>query len=101
MDADEHFRQRAAATTEDLNHNSLHRCLNEKCDVKVAGAGETIEAALAEGDLVAELEVPPGAALLVVRRRSDTADGTPVEYVLHFRADRYRLHLETGVVLQR
>lgn len=88
-------------TAEDLNHNSLYRWLNEKCGVKVAGARETIEAALAEGDMAAELEVTAGAAVLVVRRRSDTADGTPVEYaVLHFRADRYRLHLETGI-LQR
>ncbi len=87
---------------EDLNQNSLYRWLNEKCGVKVVGARETIEAALAEGEMASELEVQPGAAVLVVRRRSDAPDGTPVEYaVLHFRADRYRLHLETGVVVQR
>lgn len=89
-------------TADDLNRNSLYRWLGEKCGVKVTGASETIEAALAEGDMAAELEVPAGAAVLVVRRRSDAADGSPVEYaVLHFRADRYRLHLETGIVAQR
>lgn len=88
-------------TAEDLNHNSLYRWLNEKCGVKLTGARETIEASLAEGDMAAELEVPAGSAVLVVRRRSDAADGSPVEYaVLHFRSDRYRLHLETGVVVR-
>lgn len=89
-------------TAEDLSRNSLYRWLNDTCGVKLTGARETIEAALAEGDMAAELEVPAAAAVLVVRRRSENADGTPIEYaVLHFRADRYRLHLETGVVVRR
>ncbi len=89
-------------TMDDLNHNSLYRWLNEKCGVKLTSARETIEAALAEGDTAVELDVPAGAAVLVVRRRSDADDGSPVEYaVLHFRADRYRLHLETGLAVQR
>lgn len=92
----------ALPTVDDLNRNSLYRWLDEKCGVKVTGASETIEAALTEGDMAAELEVPAGSAVLVVRRRSDTADHSPVEYaVLHFRADRYRLHLETGTAAQR
>lgn len=96
------FKGTTLPTAEDLDRNSLYRWLNDTCGVKLTGARETIEAALAEGDMAGELEVPAGAAVLVVRRRSDAADGTPVEYaVLHFRADRYRLHLETGVVVQR
>ncbi len=89
-------------TADDLNHNSLYRWLNEKCGVELTGARETIEAALAEGDMVGELQVPAGAAVLVVRRRSEAFDGSPVEYaILHFRADRYRLHLKTGTLVQR
>jgi len=85
-----------------LNRHSFYRWLNERCGVVIASARETIEAALAEGELAAELGVPPGAAILVVRRRSNAADGSPVEYaVLHFRADRYRLHLETGIFAKR
>jgi len=47
--------------------------------------------------MAAELQIAKGAAVLIVRRRSHVLGGTPVEYVvLHFRADRYRLQLETG-----
>lgn len=93
------FADNAPPTLDELNASSLYRWLNEKCGVKLAGARETIEAALAEGDMATELEVAKGAALLVVRRTSETAIGSPVEYaVLHFRSDRYRLHLETGAV---
>jgi GntR family transcriptional regulator len=96
------FEGTSLPTAEDLSRNSLYRWLNDTCGVKLTGARETIEAALAEGEMAAELDVPVGAALLVVRRLSEAADGTPIEYaVLHFRADRYRLHLETGVVAQR
>ncbi len=88
----------APPTVEDLDRDSLYRWLNEKCDVKLVGARETIEAAPADETMSVELDVRPAAALLVVRRRSHTADGTPAEYaVLYFRSDRYRLHLETGL----
>ncbi|MEW9804681.1 GntR family transcriptional regulator [Mesorhizobium marinum] len=93
------FGEVAPPTIEELNSNSLYRWLNEKCGVKVAGARETIEATQAEADAAAQLELVAGAALLVVRRRSDTAEGLPVEYaILLFRSDRYRLHLETGLL---
>lgn len=64
----------------------------------VTRARETIEAALAEGEVAAELTVTAGKAILVVRRRSDAEEGSPIAYaVLHFRADRYRLNLEAEV----
>ncbi|MBN9070189.1 MAG: GntR family transcriptional regulator [Rhizobiales bacterium] len=85
-------------TAEDLNRNSLYRWLSEKCDVKLVGARETIEAAIVDEMMSVELDVRPTTGVLVVRRRSHTADGTPAEYaVLYFRSDRYRLHLETGL----
>lgn len=89
-------------TEEDLNRSSLYRWLNERCNVTVASAHETIEAALAVSELAAELDIVAGAAILIIRRRSVSLDGSPAEYaVLHFRADRYRLHLETGSLVKR
>lgn len=91
------FAGRAPPTAEQLNASSLYSWLNEKCGVKLAGARETIEAALAGNDMASELEVTDGSALLVVRRVSENTAGSPVEYaILHFRSDRYRLRLDTG-----
>lgn len=93
------FGEVAPPTPDELNASSLYRWLDEKCGVKIAGAREAIEAAPAESEMATELQVEPSSALLVVRRRSESFDQTPVEYaVLHFRSDRYRLHLETGLV---
>ena len=96
------FGTTSAPSADDLDRNSLYRWLNDHFGVLLTGARETIEAALAEGDIAGELGVAPGAAILVVRRLSHAANGSPVEYaVLHFRADRYRLHLETGTTPPR
>lgn len=63
-------------------------------------AVESIEAAIVADEMAAELQIAAGSAVLIVRRRSDAADGAPIEYaVLHFRSDRYRLHLESGAVV--
>ena len=41
------------------------------------------------------LEVAPGSALLVARRRSHAEDQRPIEYAtMHYRADRYRFIIE-------
>jgi GntR family transcriptional regulator len=86
---------------------SLSRCrpadirrtgwLQRKCGTTISGAKEFIEAAIVAEEMAAELQIAKGGAVLIVRRRSHAQDGSPVEYaVLHFRADRYRLQLETG-----
>jgi len=88
-------------TAEELSNSSLYSWLEENCGAQVTGARESIEAAIVSDDMAGELQVPTGSAILVVRRRSDAANGSPVEYaVLHFRSDRYRLHLESGSVVQ-
>ena len=94
------FKQTAPPTAEELSSHSLYAWLQEKCGAKVAGARESIEAAIVADEMAAELQVAPGSAVLIVRRRSDAANGSPIEYaVLHFRSDRYRLHLESGAVV--
>jgi GntR family transcriptional regulator len=94
------LRNRRPPNEEELTEGSLYEWLDRNCGARLAGAKEFIEAAVATDDMARELGIPPGAALLVVRRRSHSEDGSPVEYaVLHFRADRYRLHLEGRVVV--
>lgn len=93
------FKSRPPPTLQELTDTSLYAWLQQHCEAKVAGARETIEAAIVAADMAAELDVDPGSAVLVVRRRSDAADGSPIEYaVLNFRSDRYRLHLESGAL---
>lgn len=81
----------------ELREGSLYAWLANHCQVRIAGAKEFIEAAIVEDEMAAALQFPKGSAVLIVRRRSHQGDGSPVEYVvLHFRADRYRFHLESG-----
>ena len=87
-------------TADELSTSSLYAWLQQKCGVKVANAREFIEAAIVGKDMATELKVAAGSAVLIVRRRSDSQDGAPIEYaVLYFRSDRYRLHLESGSVV--
>jgi GntR family transcriptional regulator len=82
-------------TPEELDAGSLYEWLARVCGQKIAGAKEYIEAALADAAMARRLEVAPGSALLVARRRSHAADGRPIEYATtHYRADRYRFIIE-------
>src|SRR5208337_1951312 len=84
-----------APAPEDLDAGSLYAWLDEVCGVRIAGAKEFIEAAIADTTMGRRLEVAPGSPLLVARRRSHADDGRPVEYaVMHYRADRYRFIID-------
>jgi GntR family transcriptional regulator len=82
-------------TPDELDAGSLYQWLTKFCGQKIAGARECIEAALADAAMARRLEVAPGSALLVARRRSHAEDQRPVEYAtMHYRADRYRFIIE-------
>ena len=82
-------------TPEELDAGSLYEWLARVCGQQIAGAKEYIEAALADAAMARRLEVAPGSALLVARRRSHAVDGRPIEYAtMHYRADRYRFIIE-------
>jgi GntR family transcriptional regulator len=82
-------------TPKDLDVGSLYEWLARVCGRTIAGAKEYIEAALADAAMARRLDVAPGSALLVARRRSHAADGRPIEYAtMHYRADRYRFIIE-------
>jgi GntR family transcriptional regulator len=94
------LRKGSPPTASELTEGSLYDWLGRNRGVRLTGAKEYIEAAVATADLARELQIPKGAPLLVFRRRSHAEDGSPVEFaVLYFRADRYRLQLEAGVVV--
>jgi GntR family transcriptional regulator len=82
-------------TPEELDAGSLYEWLAKFSGQKIFAARECIEAALADTAMARRLEVAPGSALLVARRRSHAEDQRPIEYaVMHYRADRYRFIIE-------
>lgn len=91
------FRNVEPPTAAELDRGSLYEWLARQCGVRITAAREFIEAAIVEKAMANELRAKSGSAVLIARRLSRGADGLPVEYaVLHFRADRYRFHLEVN-----
>jgi GntR family transcriptional regulator len=81
--------------TTELNTTSLYEWIEAATGRRIARGEEYIEAAVANTELADRLEIMPGEPVLVARRLSRTADGTPVEYVATtYRADRYRFRIE-------
>jgi GntR family transcriptional regulator len=82
-------------TREELDCGSLYEWLSDRRGIRIAGAKEFIEAAVANEDLAGCLEIAPGSPVLVAKRRSHTSNNAPIEYaVMHFRADRYRFIID-------
>lgn len=82
-------------TPDELDRGSLYAWLARHHGLRIEGAQEYIEAAIADGDMARRLAVDPGLPLLVARRRSWGENGVPIEYaVMHYRADRYRFRID-------
>jgi len=85
----------SAPTISDLDRGSMYVWLEVHCGAKITAGHEFIEASKANKKLATMLDTPLGAPLLVARRYSHGADGTPIEFaVLHYRADRYRFRVD-------
>lgn len=83
-----------------LNEGSLYEWLQREFGTKIIRASEYIEAAIIGNEMAAELRLTRGAPVLIIRRQSFGENNLPIEYViLYFRADRYRLQLESGVLV--
>jgi GntR family transcriptional regulator len=81
--------------TSELDNSSLYEWIEVTTGRRIARGEEYIEADVADGDLAERLKIAPGDPVLIARRLSRTADGTPVEYVIAtYRADRYRFRVE-------
>ena len=70
---------------------SLYALLETKHNIRLGEAIQIIEAAIADEDTAAQLEIEEGEPILIIRRGTFAKDGRPVEYVEGFYpADRYR-----------
>jgi GntR family transcriptional regulator len=80
---------------EDLEHNDVFALIESRAGQGLGRASLTVEAISADPHTAAVLEVPPGAALLMVERLTHLADGQPVdlEYI-RIRGDRLVLRGE-------
>jgi GntR family transcriptional regulator len=86
-------------TIQELDAGSLYDWIERHAGVRIAQGEEFIEAAVADTALAAVLDFEAGMPVLIARRTSRSADGTPVEYaVLQYRADRYRFRIELARV---
>ena len=74
---------------EDLGHNDIFALIESLAGQDLGGASLTVEAVTADPHSAAVLEVPAGAAVLMVERLAHLADGRPVdlEYI-RIRGDR-------------
>ncbi|TBL73367.1 GntR family transcriptional regulator [Paenibacillus thalictri] len=82
---------------EDLNTAHFYKVLEEKHNISLKGADETIHAINSMTYEAGLLGVSPGAALLEMRRVSYDKNGEPIEYTrTKYRSDRYayKIHLE-------
>jgi len=82
-------------TRAQLDNRSLYEWLENDCRQQIVAGTETIEAAIAGRPLAKELDVKPGAPVLIARRDSRGASGRLIERAtIAYRADRYRFTLE-------
>lgn len=95
------LKEKVPPTMEDLDKNSLYAWIQTTCGEIITGSTEFIEASVADTTTAAQLQILAGAPLLIVRRRSNDSNGIPAEYaILQFRADRYRLQLQAGMLVK-
>lgn len=74
----------------DFAATSLYAVLAAEYGATLTRAEQTIEAALAQPEELAHLQLTPPAAVLRLQRLTYTSDGIPAEYVLSvYRGDRY------------
>ena len=80
---------------EDLAETSLYELLEQKYGVRIVTGRRSVEAAVANKDIAAALQIPTGAAILVLRSVSRGEGGVPVErFVAFHRGDRSRFEVE-------
>ena len=79
----------------DYAQQPLRMVLEAEYGIRIASAKQVIQAIQAPPDLAYLLEIPPGAALLLITRVSFSQGRIPIEFLrIHYRADRYSLFNE-------
>jgi GntR family transcriptional regulator len=79
---------------EDLEQNSLYQTLEDRYNLVLSRAEETLETSLADSEIAELLEIPVGAPLLFVDGVVFLKNGVPIEWVrIWYRGDRYRFYI--------
>ncbi len=80
---------------EDLTKQSLYALLESKYGLALTRARRSLEASVAGRSLARDLNIKPGAPILILKNRSFDADGRPIEiFIAHHRGDRSRFEFE-------
>ncbi|UCZ53636.1 GntR family transcriptional regulator [Bacillus shivajii] len=81
--------------TIDLAESSLYEYVEEHLGLKIKGAKQTIEPAVATHQESEILKINAGDPVLILKRKSFLTDGRPFEYVQSvYRGDRYKFMIE-------
>lgn len=79
----------------DYAQTPLHEALQERYDIRLTRAHQSIRAIAADKTLAGRLGIPVGAPVFYIERVSSDQMGTPVEYLrIYHRGDRYVLYNE-------
>jgi GntR family transcriptional regulator len=69
--------------------------LIEQAGIKIAGAEQSISAVLADGEIAAVLETPPGSPLLKIVRVVSDSSGRPVQHIeILYCQDRHQINMK-------
>jgi len=80
---------------EELASTPIYTLLEQRCQVRIKRAGETIRAEAADRDTADLLNLPRGVPVLAVRRTTYSAEELPVEYIeFRHRHDSYEIAVE-------
>jgi GntR family transcriptional regulator len=80
----------------DLATRDIFLILENDCAVPLGHADVSIDAILADDEIVAALNVEEGSPVLRIERLTHSADGTPIDYeYLYFRGDAFQYRFRT------
>lgn len=93
------YNKASAILQESLENKSLYQELQEKCNIKVSQATQTLEISYIDNSEDSKLlEVELKTPVLFIERKTFTDDGMPIEFVQSlYRADRYKFSIEMKV----
>ncbi|MDR4945782.1 GntR family transcriptional regulator [Neobacillus cucumis] len=77
--------------TEDIVNESLYAYIEEKLNLRIVSATQTIESSIASQSEANNLNIKKGSPVLLIQQNTYLLDGTPLELVKSvYRADRYK-----------
>src|SRR5690625_5212685 len=81
--------------TEEVVQDSLYKYIEDTLQLKISGAFQLMEAAVANEEEVKYLEIPENSPILLMKRTTHFEDNTVFEVVQSsYRADRYKFMID-------